>query len=401
MINKIKHVPLCILLLFMCFAAVAQNNITNEVLPYRNADGYIIIRANVGGTEGDFLLDSRATTVAVTEESALKRKMLVELQKGIYSRPGYELVGRAMAYGFYIGNTVYKKDIATNIIKNNPILSKLKVDGIIGFDVFTDAVLTLNTNIKTITLSQPYRPAYIKISNRGDAELRLAGIFIDIMVNEIPVKVLVDFYEDKAIALSVEDFERIHPEGKSVKIKMAGQLFDQVEADKSKDQYTVLGRSLLSKGVLSFDVQRNKYYFQPYNQGEDASAPLVKKEKITVISGQVNPIDKDYFLEHVYDYKASKQWKTKGNKPVVIDFWATWCGPCMRMMPIMEQLAAQYKDKVIFYKVNVDKEGELRDVFNANAIPLLLFGSLNEGVTRGVGVDTKESVETQIKRLLK
>ena len=49
----------------------------------------------------------------------------------------------------------------------------------------------------------------------------------------------------------------------------------------------------------------------------------------------------------------------KGDKPVVIDFWATWCGPCMRLIPEMEKMAEKYKDQVIFLKVNADKEKEL------------------------------------------
>ena len=57
----------------------------------------------------------------------------------------------------------------------------------------------------------------------------------------------------------------------------------------------------------------------------------------------------------------------------MIDFWATWCGPCMRLIPEMEKLAEKYKDRVIFYKVNADKEKELCGMFNVVALPTLFF----------------------------
>ena len=69
----------------------------------------------------------------------------------------------------------------------------------------------------------------------------------------------------------------------------------------------------------------------------------------------MNSITREYFLEHVYDYRKSSEFVFKGDKPVVIDFWATWCGPCMRLIPELEKMAEKYKDQVIFLKVNVIK----------------------------------------------
>lgn len=64
--------------------------------------------------------------------------------------------------------------------------------------------------------------------------------------------------------------------------------------------------------------------------------------------------------QNVHDIIAS-------GKPVVIDFWATWCGPCQRMTPIVEELAEEYKDTVVIGKYNIEEENDLA------AIYLLLF----------------------------
>jgi len=395
----IQQLSFCMLAVFACFSAVAQNNTTNEVLPYKDVDGYMIIRANVGGTEGDFLLDSRGK-VAVTEQAAAVRGMKSDGKGNNYPRKGFEVVGNATAIGFFVGKTVYAKEMSTRIIKPNALLEKLKVDGVLGFAAFANAVVTINSKAKTISLSTPYKPAYMKLLNRDDAELsQKEGLVLQTTINGQAVKAIADFYEDQPLILSSTDAKLVN--GTTATVKLASVSASNVKVAKGNTAYTVVGKSILNKGVISFDVGRSKYYFQSFNQGEESSAPELKKETIAMVPGKVNAIDREYFLKNVYDYKNNKEWKTIGDKPVVIDFWATWCGPCMRMMPVMEELAAKYKDQVLFYKVNVDKEGELRQVFEANAIPLVIFGSLKDGASREIGADTKEKVEARIQQLLK
>ena len=79
------------------------------------------------------------------------------------------------------------------------------------------------------------------------------------------------------------------------------------------------------------------------------------------------------FISKVDDYKASREWKYKGTLPCLIDFYATWCGPCRALSPVLEDVAGEYSDKVIIYKVDVDKEKELAAIFGVKSIPTLLF----------------------------
>ena len=114
-------------------------------------------------------------------------------------------------------------------------------------------------------------------------------------------------------------------------------------------------------------------YFQPYDLVKIEDELIPKDLNVKVESGKLNPITGEYFLEHVFDYKKGGDFVLKGDKPVVIDFWASWCGPCMKMVPFMEKLAAQYKDQVIFYKVNADVERELCRIYNIEALPTFFF----------------------------
>lgn len=79
------------------------------------------------------------------------------------------------------------------------------------------------------------------------------------------------------------------------------------------------------------------------------------------------------FRQKVYDYRAGKQWSYKGKRPCVIDFYATWCGPCKQLSPRLERLSAEYAGRVDFYKVDVDREGDLAGLFGIHSVPSLLF----------------------------
>ncbi|HEX5653595.1 MAG TPA: thioredoxin [Chitinophagaceae bacterium] len=79
------------------------------------------------------------------------------------------------------------------------------------------------------------------------------------------------------------------------------------------------------------------------------------------------------FKDKVFNYDVEQDWKYQGELPAIIDFYADWCGPCKMVAPILEELAAEYKDRLVIYKVNTDQEQELSAVFGIRSIPTFLF----------------------------
>ena len=74
------------------------------------------------------------------------------------------------------------------------------------------------------------------------------------------------------------------------------------------------------------------------------------------------------------DYEGNPTvWKFLGEKPAIIDFYASWCGPCKRVAPILDELAAEYGDKIDIYKIDTEQEQELAAAFGIRSIPTLLF----------------------------
>lgn len=116
---------------------------------------------------------------------------------------------------------------------------------------------------------------------------------------------------------------------------------------------------------------------------------------------RVIELNKQQFLEKVWDYeKHPEGWKYNGTRPCVIDFNATWCGPCRKMEPILENMAIKYHDQIIVYKVDVDKEQELAALFGVKSIPAFLFVPL-EGEPQGtMGAYPSEEFEKLIRSVL-
>lgn len=84
------------------------------------------------------------------------------------------------------------------------------------------------------------------------------------------------------------------------------------------------------------------------------------------------------FISNIFDYRTEKEWKYKGSRPAIIDFYADWCGPCRMVAPVLEQLSEEYKNQIDIYKVDTEVEQELSAVFGIQSIPSFLFIPMNE-----------------------
>jgi thioredoxin 1 len=89
------------------------------------------------------------------------------------------------------------------------------------------------------------------------------------------------------------------------------------------------------------------------------------------------------------------------DKPLVIDFWAEWCGPCRMVGPIVEELAAEYDGKVNIGKVDVDNNDEITSKYGIRNIPTILFIKNGEVVDKQVGAAQKAVLVEKIEKLLK
>lgn len=91
----------------------------------------------------------------------------------------------------------------------------------------------------------------------------------------------------------------------------------------------------------------------------------------------------------------------QSGRPTLVDFWATWCGPCKRLVPIVEQLAEEYEGRANIVKCNVEEGEDLAMTFGITSIPALVyFNAQGENVNRQVGLQPKAKIQEELDKLL-
>lgn len=128
-----------------------------------------------------------------------------------------------------------------------------------------------------------------------------------------------------------------------------------------------------------------------------AQAQNKKESKMKTIH-----LTKSEFLAKVYNYeKSPNEWHYEGDKPAIVDFYASWCGPCKAIAPVLEELAAEYSEEIYIYKINTEEEQELSSAFNIRSIPTLLFIPMSGQPTMAQGAMPKASLVEAITDILK
>jgi thioredoxin len=107
------------------------------------------------------------------------------------------------------------------------------------------------------------------------------------------------------------------------------------------------------------------------------------------------------FKEKVFNYETNTQWKFEGDKPVIVDFYADWCGPCRMVAPTLEELAKEYDGELIIYKVNTDHNPTISSVFGISGIPAFLFIPKTGMPTMASGALPKETFVRAITEIFK
>ena len=416
---------LFILLLVCLFGNVSWaqvKNTSSEVMDYREMDGKIILRLLVNGEEADFLLDLGGVNAVLPEYveklKLTKAEKTPALQKFLLK--DVPVTGFMVAESVTCGNGAFGNNFSFLVLGDEPYLRELEVAGIINGKLFSNLVFTLDSRRKKITLSSPYRPSYMKLTNRVDLNLEPFGCILNvpIRVNGKEISAVLDTWYNGMLMLPAEHFKEV--KGVTTSSTCPRGYAKKQEACTAKGQVTLalakkactgitvcegdvlrptLGTAILKEGLVSVDAWKGKIYFQDFDE-----VPIVdeiEREIIKMEPGKLTAINREFFLEHIYDYRKDKQFAFKGNKPIVIDFWATWCGPCMQMVPQMEQLAEKYKDQVTFFKVNADKEKELCNIFKITALPTFLFITADGTLLMEVGADAAKVENIILGQLLK
>lgn len=377
---------------------IAQpKNTATEVRDYREVDGKIIVEMIVNGQQADFVLDiagHNAILPEYVEKLQIDKSKSGDFHYDTFLYKKVSTSGSVSIGSIAFGNNVFGNEVAAFVLEDEPYLRELGVAGIVGGALFRGVVVTIDAKRKKITTSVPYRPAYMKLDHRADMNVLPGSVpCFSMSVGGTVLPVLFDSWNGGMMTLTAEDYAKVQGQpggsallyngyGKAVEARVTKRVdkcdfvkssfSDAVVVENGELTHSVAGTGILREGILSIDFQKQKVYFQPFDLVE-VKDEVQTGASVTVEAGKLNAITRDYFLEHVYDYRKSKEFVFKGDKPVVIDFWATWCGPCMRLIPELERMAEKYKGRVLFLKVNADREKELCSMFNVVALPTLFF----------------------------
>jgi len=116
------------------------------------------------------------------------------------------------------------------------------------------------------------------------------------------------------------------------------------------------------------------------------------------VKGTISEINATQFKQKVWNYDKSKSVKNIGGLPIILDFHATWCRPCKMLAPHLQAIQNKYKNQLVIYKIDVDKEPELAKLFNVEAMPTIVFINQTSKVKTELGYKEYAEFEALVKK---
>jgi thioredoxin 1 len=150
-------------------------------------------------------------------------------------------------------------------------------------------------------------------------------------------------------------------------------------------------RVILITGIIISIISSNCSAGNPEDKSNKSSA-----------NDNVSQLTDETFKKLVFNYDINKEWRYEGSQPAIIDFYADWCPPCRQLSPLVEEIAKEYKGKIVVYKVNTDNEKALAQTLGISGLPTLLYIPANGKPQVTVGLIPRETlIETVNDVLLK
>lgn len=316
------------ILIYLTQTINAQNNKYEDDIPFERINGKIVLNIKIDRRQAKFIVSTTEEMPTTIYNSYLSTNNLNPVN------------GKIILKRIEISPSVFLPEVAFNVSSNED-LESLGIAGVLGFDIFSNYVITFNEKDKLITLSAPYKPSYVTLKNRTNL---IENNQVEIRIEDKKLYASIDINSPSTLTISkknrkAEDIRSFTFAGKSFSFSP------------SHSSGTSIGNDLLKEGLLSIDYGKKKVYFQPYEslkKDNNTPTPSLIKE------GNIIHLDRILFTEKIFNYREKENWEYLGDKPAIIDFWAEWCGPCQKISPIIEELAEEYKGKADFYKLNID-----------------------------------------------
>lgn len=156
------------------------------------------------------------------------------------------------------------------------------------------------------------------------------------------------------------------------------------------------------KRIFSFGTILKLFFLTSLTAGNPAYSGTDKPISGGKEADNVNIIHltDESFRKLVFDYEKNKEWKYEGSMPAIIDFYADWCAPCRQLSPVVEEIAKEYKGKLVVYKIDTEKEKKLAGSLGITALPTLLFIPVKGKPQVTMGALPKSSLEKAINDVL-